>query len=33
MILSIYYIVECRHRHMRADAASLQRLHRDLTTG
>ena len=33
MILSIYYVVECQHRHLRADAATLRRLHHELATG
>jgi hypothetical protein len=33
MIISIYYVVECQHRHMRADQATLHRLHRDLAIG
>ena len=33
MIVSIYYVVECQHRHLRADAATLRRLHHELATG
>ena len=33
MILSIYYVVECQHRHLRADAATLRRLHHELAAG
>ena len=33
MMISVYYVVECQHRHMRADVATLRRLHHDLAIG
>ena len=33
MMISVYYVVECQHRHMRADLATLRRLHHDLAIG
>jgi len=33
MMISVYYVVECQHRHMRADLATLRRLHHDLAVG